>query len=124
GDFVVVIEKNNADWWTVSSANGQQHGVVPATYLEEINQIEQEMDLLHIHQERTMQSYQQKPQQLKDDLDNSCSKVIAVPSSSGEISFITDEGTPRKSRARQRRHSRNQDSQAEEDIAATHKLYK
>ncbi|XP_045615343.1 jouberin isoform X2 [Procambarus clarkii] len=79
GDYVIVVQETNGDWWLVRTADMRTVGLVPASYLQQLpggfrQEQEDETDL---------------------------GKVIAVPSGSGEVSFITDvDGTPSKARAR------------------------
>ncbi|KAK8744268.1 hypothetical protein OTU49_000710 [Cherax quadricarinatus] len=79
GDYVNVVQEMNGDWWLVRTADMRTTGLVPASYLQHLpGGFRQE-------QEDEMGS----------------GKVIAVPSRSGDVSFISDiEGTPSKARAR------------------------
>ncbi|KAG7176425.1 jouberin-like [Homarus americanus] len=79
GDYVMVVQEINVDWWLVRTADSKATGLVPSSYLQQLPG--------------------ELCQQQQDEMDSG--KVIAVPSSSGDVSFISDvEGTPSKARAR------------------------
>ncbi|XP_063868678.1 jouberin-like isoform X1 [Scylla paramamosain] len=78
GDFVLVVQEINADWWLVQTADGRSTGLVPAPYLNKLPHRTQETENL----EET-------------------GKVLVVPSAHGDISFLSDsEDAPRPARAR------------------------
>ncbi|XP_037792755.1 jouberin-like [Penaeus monodon] len=81
GDYVMVIQETNSDWWLVRTADQRLTGLVPASYLQ------------HLHGGIRVDD---------DDIDwIDSGNVIAIPSECGEVSFISDsEGTPSKARAR------------------------
>lgn len=77
GDYVMVVQEMNEDWWLVRTADLKFTGIVPSAYL------------------------QQLPGGYSHEDETDSGKIIAVPSGSGEVSFISDvEGTPSKARAR------------------------
>ncbi|KAG0729248.1 Jouberin [Chionoecetes opilio] len=79
GDFVLVVQEINADWWLVQTADGRSTGLVPAPYLNKMPQ------------ERSLQA---------DKLEGS-GKVLVVPTAHGDVSFLSDtEDAPRPARAR------------------------
>ncbi|XP_076033750.1 jouberin-like isoform X2 [Oratosquilla oratoria] len=88
GDIVMVLRESNKDWWLVQSSDLDLTGLVPANYLEYLP--DRSSDGTRIER-----SYE-------------ASKVIAVPSGSGHVSFISDtEGTPSQARARRHRMRQN-----------------
>lgn len=36
GDFVLVVQELNADWWLVQTADGRSTGLVPSPYLNKL----------------------------------------------------------------------------------------
>ena len=46
GDFVLVVQEINADWWLVQTADGRSTGLVPAPYLNKLPHRNQEIEEL------------------------------------------------------------------------------
>lgn len=82
GDFVLVVQELNSDWWLVQTADGRSTGLVPSPYLSKL------------------------PQEGNDDTEkyDDTGKVLVVPSAQGDLSFLSDaEDAPRPARARRHR---------------------